>query len=95
MDCPQATLNEYTPVQLMTVIEIAVKLQEEIWRQFGFKFQITFITFMLTQDFPPSKGIKFARQVWNSKTVEGMTYWKFYTGLQEWYIESLEDSDDE
>ncbi len=90
MQHPALTMLDYTPLQLMAVVDIAVKLQEEIWLDYKFKFCCSFICFMLTQELTSNEAIAYSRVVWNSGKEQGSAYYKFYCSMQELYIETLE-----
>ena len=86
-------VSQFTPLQLMTLVDTALVLQERIWILYGFKFHATFIIYGLVDHLKTDEAIRLARQLRNSDD-EDELFIRFYYMLQTCYIDSLEGGDE-
>jgi hypothetical protein len=83
-------VNQFSPMQLMELVNAALVLQERIWLLYGFKFLGTFVVYGMTEDLEPSDAIQLARQLVNARDDEEL-FVEFYYMLQSCYIDRLEE----
>ena len=87
------SIVQFKPVQLMTLVDTALVLQERIWILYGFKFLATFIVYGLSDDLEAAEAIQLARKLRNADDDDKL-FIEFYWMLQACYIDSLEGGDE-
>jgi hypothetical protein len=87
------SIVQFKPVQLMTLVDTALVLQERIWILYGFKFLATFIVYGLSDDLEAAEAIQLARKLRNADDDDKL-FIEFYWMLQDCYIDGLEGGDE-
>lgn len=83
-----------TRMQLRSLVDTALVLQERIWQVYRFKFLATFVLFGLTHELKPSDAMMLSRRIRNADDDDEL-FVEFFYMLQATYVDGLERGDDE
>jgi hypothetical protein len=94
MDTANEEPTRFTKMQLASLVDASLVLQERMWQVYRFKFLATYVLFGLTHQLAVADALQLARQIRNAQDDDELFIGFFYM-LQAMYVDSLEAEDDE
>ena len=94
MDTANEEPTRFTKMQLASLVDASLVLQERMWQVYRFKFLATFVLFGLTHQLEVADALQLARQVRNAQDDDKLFVGFFYM-LQSMYIDGLEAEGDD